>query len=302
MSQHPGVARMMVRWLTAFALLATGWPIGAQGPSSGSNQQGGVNGATAAPRQTRVGPKDQLRITVDELPALPQEWTVVDDGSITIDPIGKVMAQGLTETELRDRIRDALIEHGVRRPTVSVVLTAYRSRPILVLGAVATPGNQSAGLSTRLMEVLLTAGGLGSDHGPTLQIRRSADNGLSDQIVISVRELIEDLDPDVNLPIFAGDVINVAAARAVQVHLLGAVKTVGTVTFKNTERVTLLTAIARAGGLSETASRKISLKRTDPATGRLDERMIDFKRILDGKEADVELRDGDILVVKESFF
>lgn len=253
-------------------------------------------------RQTRIGPKDQLRITVEEIPTLPQEWTVADDGSLNIDPIGRLTVQGLTEAELRDKIRDGLVQHGVRRPTVNVVLTAYRSRPILVLGAVATPGNQSAGGSIRLMEVLLAAGGLAVDHGPTLQIRRSADNGLSDQVVISVRELIEELDPDVNVPIFAGDVINVASARPIQVHLLGAIKTVGTVTFKNTERVTVLTAIARAGGLSETASTKISLKRTDPATGKLEERVIDFKRILDGKLADVELRDGDILVVKESFF
>lgn len=271
-------------------------PVWGQTPAPSSNP------AVQGQRTTRIGPKDQLRIAVEELPTLAEEWTVGDDGYLNIEPIGRILAQGNTEAELGQRIKDRLLQQGLRRATVTVVVTAIRSRPILVLGAVVTPGNQSVAGNIRLMEVLLAAGGLAADHGPTLQIRRTAENGVSEQVTISVRELLEELDPDVNLPIFAGDVIHVAVARPIQIHLLGAVRTVGTVTFKNTERVSLLTAVARAGGLTETASRKISLKRNDPTTGKLEERVFDFRRILDGKDADIELQDGDILVVKESIF
>lgn len=250
----------------------------------------------------RIGPRDVIKVEVEEAPNLPPEHTVAEDGSISFDPIGKIKAQGLTESELENDIRQRLERQGMRRATVTVTVTAFRSRPVLVLGAVMTPGNQTTSGSSRLMEVLLAAGGLSPEHGPTVQVRRQADNGLADQVTVQVADLIEKLDPDVNLPILAGDVINVAAARMITVHILGAVKNVGSLTFKNTERVSVLAAIAKAGGLAETASRKIAIKRKDPQSDRLDEVLVDFKRILDGKDPDVELRDGDVLVAKESFF
>lgn len=258
-------------------------------------------GKSAAARY-RIGVRDVLRIQVEEAPNLPAEYTVAEDGSIDIEPAGAVPAQGRTESELELDIEARLKEKGLRKATVHVTVISFRSRPVLVLGAVVNPGNQTTSGSSRLMEVLLAAGGLSPEHGPTVQVRRQADNGLSDQVTVAVADLIESLDPDVNLPILAGDVINVASARMLTVHLLGAVKTVGSLTFKNTERVSVLTAVARAGGLAETASRKIAIKRKDPQTGRLDETLVDFRRILDGKDPDVDLQDGDVLVAKESFF
>ena len=278
-------------------LLAAGDAI-AQNPP---NTQNGAAASKASARY-RIGPRDVLRIAVDEAPSLPPEYTVAEDGSIGLEPIGKVKAEGLTEDELKVAIQGLLLKQGLRKATVTVTVTVFRSRPVLVLGAVVTPGNQTTSGSTRLMEVLLAAGGLSPEHGPTVQVRRQADNGLADQVTVAVEDLIETLDPDVNLPILAGDVIHVASARPLTVHLLGAVKTVGSLTFKNTDRVSVLTAIARAGGLADTASRKIAIKRKDPQTGRLDEQLVDFRRILDGKDPDVDLQDGDVLVAKESFF
>jgi protein involved in polysaccharide export with SLBB domain len=73
------------------------------------------------------------------------------------------------------------------------------------------------------------------------------------------------------------------------------------VDLKSTERITLLAAIARAGGLTDRASKAIRIKRAEAAAGT-PEVEADYKRILAGKDADVELRQGDIVVVKESFF
>lgn len=249
----------------------------------------------------RIGPRDVIRVKVEEAPDLPPEHTVSEDGYISFDPIGRIEAKGLTEAELQKGIRQQLEKQGMRRATVTVEVTAFRSRPVLVLGAVMNPGNQTSG-SSRLMEVLLAAGGLSPEHGPTVQVRRQAENGLSDQVTVLVSDLFDKLDPDMNLPILAGDVINVATARILTVHVLGAVNNVGSLTFKNTERVSVLAAIARAGGLADTASRKIAIKRKDPKSDRLEEVLVDFRRILDGKDPDVELQDGDVLVAKESFF
>ncbi|MEE8367094.1 MAG: hypothetical protein V3S30_02135 [Thermoanaerobaculia bacterium] len=72
-------------------------------------------------------------------------------------------------------------------------------------------------------------------------------------------------------------------------------------TFKSGERITLLETLIRAGGLTERASKKIIIRR-DTGKGIREETIIDYRRILNGKEPDFELQDGDIIHVKESFF
>ncbi|MEM8931766.1 MAG: polysaccharide biosynthesis/export family protein [Acidobacteriota bacterium] len=255
----------------------------------------------AQPGRYRIGPRDRVQIRVQELPSLDGEQEVADDGTLTFAAIGVIDAQGLTEDELGQRIRRRLIDQGLRRATVTVTVDEYRSRPVAVIGAVGSPGNHLVPGRPSLLEVLLTAGGLGTEHGPVIQVRRRADNGLTDQVEISVRDLIEVGDPAVNIPIFAGDLINVPPAVRITVHFLGEVNNVGSQTFGGGERVTLLTAIAHAGGLTEAASNKIRIQRLGP-DGERTEILADFRRVLDGKDPDPELVAGDLIVVKESFF
>lgn len=248
-----------------------------------------------------IGPKDQLQIRVDEMPSLPADYEVGSDGTITLGVAGRVDVQGLTEEQLANRIEARLLEQGLRRATVDVRVTAYRSRPVTVLGAVARPGNHTIPGRSTLLDVLLGAGGLVDGHGETARVRRRADNGLSDQVEISLQALFEKGDLDANLPIYPGDVIHVPEAQAVRVLLMGQVANVGEMTFSGGERATVLTAIAKAGGLSETAADKITIQRlTD--TGNRREIVVNFQRILNGRDPDVTLEDGDLLVIKESFF
>ena len=65
--------------------------------------------------------------------------------------------------------------------------------------------------------------------------------------------------------------------------------------------MSLLTAIARAGGLTERASKKIEIKR-ESADGKMAQFEVDYKAVLSGKLADPLLQEGDLLLVKESFF
>lgn len=248
-----------------------------------------------------IGPKDQLQIRVDELPNLTSDYEVGADGTITLGVAGRIDVQGLTESGLEERIKTRLEEQGLRRATVAVRVTAYRSRPVTVLGAVRSPGNLTVPGRSTLLDALLAAGGLGEDHGKLVRVRRRADNGLSAQVEVSLSALFEQADPDVNLPIYPGDVIHVPAARSVKVLLMGEVTEVGEMVFRGDERATVLTAIAKAGGLTETASDKITIQRLTES-GERREIVVDFKRILNGRDADVPLEDGDLLVIKESFF
>lgn len=248
----------------------------------------------------RIGPKDQLRIQVYEVPELNVDRRVSENGSINLPLIGDVPAAGLTEEDLSIRLKALLEVKYVQRASVAVEVTEFRSKPISVIGAVKAPGNLAFSGRWTLIEALTAAGGLTENHGNRIYVLRKAENGLSDQVAIDVSDLLVRADPRVNIPILASDLINVPTAVEVTIYCLGEVARPGALAFKSTDRITLLAAIARAGGLTDRAANRLTIKRTGGGGGR--EIEADYKRILSGKDQDVALVEGDVLVVKESFF
>lgn len=247
----------------------------------------------------RLGPKDLIAIRVLEVPELNVESRVSEVGTVSLPLIGDVPAEGLTEAGFAQRLKELLEARYVNRASVSIEVREFRSRPITVIGAVKTPGNLAFSGRWTLIEALAAAGGLADAHGDFVYILRRAENGLSDQVAIRVDQLFVQGDPKANIPIFANDLINVPATIEVTVFCLGEVLSPGALKFKSTERITVLSVIARAGGLSDRASKKMAIKRRKGETLK-DEVEVDYKRILAGKEPDLALEDGDVLVVKES--
>lgn len=250
----------------------------------------------------RIGPKDKLSVTVENVPELNKvERRVEDDGTIELPVVGPVPASGLTQWELAERLKRLLEEKYVRSASVTVEVREFRSRPIVVLGAVKSPGNLEFSGRWTLLEALVAAGGLAEQHGDLIYIVRRAENGLSDQVAIPIADLMMKGDPTANLPIFANDLINVPAVTQVTVFFIGEVTTRGAIAFRSDERITVLTAVARAGGLTDRASNTILIKRRG-ANGEQIELRANFKRILNGKQPDIDLQEGDLVVVEESFF
>ena len=249
----------------------------------------------------RIGPKDLVEIKVFEVPELNIERRVAEEGTINLPLIGDVPVQGLTDVELASRLKALLEAKYVQRASVAVQVREFRSKPISVLGAVKQPGNLALSGRWTLLEALSAAGGLTDAHADTIYVLRRAENGLSDQISINVDDLMVRADPNANVPIFANDIINVPAKVEVAVFCLGQVAHPGAVSFQSTERITVLTAIARAGGLTDRASRDIQIKRRDH-TGRDLDLEANYRRIVTGKDADISLQSGDVVIVKESFF
>jgi polysaccharide export outer membrane protein len=283
-------------WLFLGALLLAAAP--------GTAQSGASSGArpSATASEYRIGPRDLVEIRVLEI----QEMNVVErrvseNGTINLPFLGDVAAAGLTDAELAARLKAELERQLLQRASVSVQVREFRARPISVIGAVQQPGNLEFAGRWTLLEAITAAGGLAPNHGRTVSVLRHADNGLSDQIVIDLEDLLVRADPRVNVPIFPNDFINVAATLEVTIYFLGEVAQPGALTFKSTDRITLLTAVARAGGLTDRAARKILIRRED-AAGKAQEITVDYKRVLAGKDRDVPLRAGDVVVVKESFF
>lgn len=252
------------------------------------------------PLAYRLGAKDLVEIQVIEEPLLNLERRVGDSGGLMLPLVGELRVEGLTPAEAATLLRQRLEESFLQRATVTVRVVEFRSRPISIIGSVRRPGNLELSGRWNLLDALTDAGGLAEGHGDEIQILRRAQNGLHDQLTISVDELLVQADPTVNVPIFSNDVISVPSSAEITIYLMGEVGSTGAMSFRSNQRPTLLTAIAQAGGLTKRASNKISIKR-ESGDGTRYEIIARYKRMLAGQDPDVPLENGDLILVKESF-
>lgn len=275
--------------------------VGAAGGAPLSARPADAGAPAAIAPGYRLGPKDLLRIRVFEVPELNVESRVSESGMANLPLIGDVPAAGLTDAEFAARLKELLESRYVNRASVSVEILEFRSRPITIIGAVKTPGNLAFPGRWTLLDALAAAGGLDDNHGDLIYVLRRAANGLTDQVEIPVADLFVRGDAEANVPIYANDLINVPARVEVAVYCLGEVRSPGALTFRSTDRITLLAVLARAGGFTERASKKVLIKkRTGDSLGR--EVEVDYRRVLAGKVPDPELAEGDVVVVREAIF
>jgi polysaccharide biosynthesis/export protein len=248
-----------------------------------------------------IGPKDLLEIRVLEVPELNVERRVSDGGTLELPLLGAISVTGLTTTEIRDRLEQMLTAKYVNRANVSVVVKEFTNKPVSVLGAVQKPGSLSISGRWTLIKAITAAGGLTSDAGRKILVLRRSDNGLSDALEIGTEELFQGTTQVGEIPILPGDVINIPPRRTLTVFCLGEVKAPGALEFDSDDRLSLLSVIAKAGGLTDRAAKTIHIKHRG-VDGKDVEKAVDFKRIVSGKDPDPPIEPNDVIVVKESFF
>ena len=110
----------------------------------------------AQPVEYRLGPGDELRITVFNEPDLTGVFLVGSQGTIAYPLVGEVRAGGLTIPEFTNALRVALLEY-IRQPNVSVAVNNYR--PFFILGEVQRPGTYPYSASLTVLNAVATAGG-----------------------------------------------------------------------------------------------------------------------------------------------
>lgn len=262
---------------------------------------GRSHGQEAASGEYLIGPKDLLDIRVFEIPELNLERRVTDSGTIDLPLLGEFTVAGMSVSQARGRLESMLTAKYVNRANVSVTVKEFASKPVSVLGAVQRPGALSISGRWSLLQAISAAGGLTPGAGRKIYVLRKSDNGLSDVLEIDTDDLMQVASTQWNIPLVPGDIVNVQAQRSVRIFCLGEVNGAGALEFDGDDRITLLSAIAKAGGLSERASNKIRIKRRG-ADGRDTEIVVDFKRVVSGKVPDPTLKADDIIIVKESFF
>jgi len=244
----------------------------------------------------KIGAKDLLEIKVFELPELNQTVRVAEDGTVSLAVIGKVDVSGLTAQELEKKLASILDQKYTRGVHVTVFVREHQK--ISVLGAVGKPGLYELAGPTTLLQLLSEAGGLTPQAAREIHVLRLKDTGEKERIIINVDDLLR-RNPDRDIMIQPKDEIIVPFDQTMTVYVYGEVKNPGAVQFLESKKITLLQAVAQAGGLTEWANAvQVMVKRKDPKTGQEKNLLYNLKKIVDGKKPDVFLQDGDIVIVK----
>jgi polysaccharide biosynthesis/export protein len=265
-----------------------------------------------------VSPEDLLDVNVMGVPEVTREYRVSSNGFLTLPLLSEpVPAAGETLDQLQRLIAAKYREAGMLNDAVvTVSLRETRHHTVLVSGEVARPQNLPVFGPTRLLEVLIQAGGLTLDAGSDAVIMRgemgaradlaeSAQSGLpprGQSFTLDIRKLVQTGDDVTNVLLYPGD--RVTVQRAELIYILGAVnRPGGYVLTDQRQDVTVLKALAMAGDVNGIAKKNhITILRKDP-TGPEDKRNeipVNYKAMVKGQIADMRLKPDDILYVPES--
>ncbi len=262
-----------------------------------------VAGAQELPMLTKdapVGPRDVLEVSVLEDKTISSRVTVNEEGMIALNVLEKVQVAGLTPSQIESRLKSLLEANYLARATVSVQVVVFASKPISVLGAVVRPGLISASGNTTLLQAITQAGGLAPNHGKDLIILRTGQNGLTEQVSVPIEELLNNGNPDMNIPLAPNDLVNVPIDAPLTIYVAGEVMRPGKVLFRSSQTPTLLQAIADAGGTTDRASRKALITRV--IDGKSTTVTVHFGDIIRGRKPDYVLRDNDTVWIDVAFF
>jgi polysaccharide export outer membrane protein len=251
-----------------------------------------------APQVTdyKIGTNDLLEIRVFELPELNQTVRVAEDGSVSLSLIGKVEVAGLTAQELEKKLSSLLDEKYTKASHVTVFIREYQK--VAVSGAVGKPGNYELVGPATLLQLISLAGGVTPEALGEILVFRQGKDGQKTKITINLQDLVFKGDPSLNIDLQPSDVVYIPVDGLVTIYVYGQVKTPGAIQFKQSQRITLLRALAQAGGPTEWAkTSRVMITRPPKSPGREVKIRVNLDNIISGKISDILLGDGDVIIV-----
>ncbi len=239
---------------------------------------------------------DLLDISVFDAPELAQQVRVGADGKIQLALIGNISVAGLTGQETAELIaRELRDRHLLLRPQVNVLVKESASQGVSVMGEVQHPGIYQVLGARTLLDVVSMAGGLTNAADTRITIKRRS--GTEENVTVKMKNDDPHSSMANDVQVFPGDLVLVP--RAGVVYVLGDVNKPGGFVMQDNGKITLLQALAQAGGATSTASinRAVLLRKNGDSvvTSKLQ-----IGKISRGQEGDVELHPNDIVFLPNS--
>lgn len=209
---------------------------------------------------------------------------VAADGTIQVPYVGQVKVLGMTQRAAAAHLRKVLADGYFVDPEVSVRVKTFTSQQVELFGAVKVPGLIPLKGDITLRALLAKAGGIQTERSTGfIYVTRGTE-----RLAFRVSEL---QGPKGDFILRGGDVVDAAIGNTI--FLAGEVANPGSVPFN--PGLTASQAYLMAGGNTQFS------RLSGAYIVRGEERIqLNLRRILKGKEADVELKPGDRMVVPVS--
>lgn len=251
---------------------------------------------TPAP-EYRVGPGDILEVVVFGNDDLSRAPTVQTSGTIALPLLGEVVVDGLTVAEVKTKLTSLLARDYLVNPQVDVRVKDYQSQFVTVLGEVNSPGRKPLRGRTRLIDILVDAGGFTPRASGEIVITRLEGSFDGGDRILRLRLGSGSMSPqdqvNLELPMMRGDIITASPKYHVTVE--GEVARPGRYAIEGD--LTVSGVISQAGGLTRFGKNSVKLRRVDPQTGKMQIIEVDLKAVRDGRQPDPPLFPGDVISV-----
>jgi polysaccharide export outer membrane protein len=305
-------------FLSASALFFLVSTVAAQSPEKPSTSAGDTVTAgrviVSPGEQYLIGPRDVLEIKIEDAPELSGTQPVSPDGTIPMNFLGRVKAEGYTPEQLAKYIADSLRGRYLINPQVVVLVKQNFSRTYFIQGSVERPGVYQIEGRPSLLMLITVAGGPKDNHGSTAFILRevkaspaaasaerpandaSEDAGPDYQVItVNINGLFRGR-LDQNVYVEPGDLVTIPPVDVF--YVAGEVKAPNS--FQLKDGITLRQAIALAQGPTENAKTGEGVIFREDPLGRVQEIKVDIGAILKGKKEDVPLQANDLVMVPNS--
>ena len=178
-------------------------------------------------------------------------------------------------------------------PRVNVAIKESASQNVSVIGEVQHPGVYPITSVRTLLDVLSLAGGLTNTAGSRINIKRYS--AAEDTITVTFKGSDAGALSSINALVYPGD--SVIVPRAGIVYVLGDVARPGGFVMQDSGRITLLQAMAQAGGPLTTAAANHTVLLHQENGNYAVAKKLDFGKVARGRDADLELQANDIVFV-----
>lgn len=289
--------------------------------------------ASATGGSETIGPGDLLEVAIaaglSDKDRFVHPIRVADDGTINLPDIGVVSLAGYPPEAADSIIRGAAINKQLyQNPSVTVKIVHARMNRVKVLGAVKSPGTyELPPTSSDVVSAIAAAGGLAEDAGENVEVRNPTKRGQSRETPSVAGGASDSLTPvsstsestptsrmnsytlnlisaakegDGSYVVQDNGVIMVEKRDPAPIQVLGLVKKPGTYPLPIGKEMSVLGAIAEAGGVSNQLANKIYIIRplansADPAVIQ-----VSMRQAVHSGKSNVILGPGDIVKVEQT--
>jgi polysaccharide export outer membrane protein len=241
-----------------------------------------------------IGPGDMLDISVYDVPELTLKVRVGEDGSVNLPLVGAMHWAGLSVNEAQNLLATKLVQDEyVKIPQVSILISEFATQGVSVGGEVNQPGIYPLPGPHTLFDAISAAGGLTGNAGNTITIVHKSTPAAPVKVTIANNGAFQ--NPPVGIQ--PGDMITVRKAGIV--YVIGEVNKPGGFLLGNNTRLTVVKAISLAQGQTPHARMKhVSIVRHKD--GLVEITTLDLKKMMSGREQDIQLQADDIVYVPNS--